>query len=215
MRDLGIISGLGFIVLSVIGCAQADHRAQLDRLVQEKQRLLRENISLRTKLQLCQQSKPLQKRKTQPVTAPPERSRPRSLSLPAYLADKGVRVLSRKDGMAICIPADLIFARGLSKLTNKGKRLLAGIAKTIKAEFPGASIRIDGHADTRPIRRSKKRYKTNWELSGARALSVLHYLINSQKFDPRRVSFAGYSFYRPIDPKRKRCNRRVEIVILE
>jgi chemotaxis protein MotB len=81
---------------------------------------------------------------------------------------------------------------------------------------PENDIGIEGHTDNEPIRYSG--WKSNWELSTARALSVLHYLIDKKGISPLRVSAIGYGEYRPVasnvDKEGRRLNRRVEIVIL-
>ena len=77
-------------------------------------------------------------------------------------------------------------------------------------------IGIEGHTDNEPIKYSG--WKSNWELSTARALSVLHYLIDEKGVAPIRVSAIGYGEYRPIasnsNKEGRQANRRVEIVIL-
>jgi len=78
------------------------------------------------------------------------------------------------------------------------------------------NTRIEGHTDKVPIKRSG--WKSNWELSTARALSVLHYLEKDEGISPERLSAIGYGEYRPVASNDSRDgrkqNRRVEIVIL-
>ena len=77
------------------------------------------------------------------------------------------------------------------------------------------NVGIEGHTDNRPIKKSG--WKSNWELSTARALSVLHYLSEKSVAEPRLAAI-GYGEYKPVasnDTKEGRQkNRRVEIVIL-
>ena len=77
-------------------------------------------------------------------------------------------------------------------------------------------MRVEGHTDSTPIKSDK--YPSNWELSGARASSVVRYMISRFKFSPSLFTAIGYadtrpleSSYAPTDPK----NRRVEILILK
>ena len=78
------------------------------------------------------------------------------------------------------------------------------------------NITIEGHTDNQPIKYSG--WKSNWELSTARATSVLHYLIDKESVVPERLSATGYGEYRPVvtnDTKEDRQkNRRVEVIIL-
>jgi chemotaxis protein MotB len=81
---------------------------------------------------------------------------------------------------------------------------------------PENQIGIEGHTDNEPIKYSG--WKSNWELSTARALSVLHYLIDEKGISPYRISAIGYGEYRPVTSNNtkegRQLNRRVEIVIL-
>ncbi|MBC5638628.1 flagellar motor protein MotB [Ornithinibacillus sp. BX22] len=78
-------------------------------------------------------------------------------------------------------------------------------------------IKVEGHTDDVPM--SSYRYPSNWELSGARASSVVRLLVDENKLDEDRFSIAGYSDTKPLVPNdsasNRSKNRRVEIVILE
>lgn len=77
-------------------------------------------------------------------------------------------------------------------------------------------VRVEGHSDDRPIRTAA--FHSNWELSTARAMSVLSVLVNQSGFPPNRVAVMGYGPYRPVadngtaDGRQK--NRRVDLVIV-
>ena len=77
-------------------------------------------------------------------------------------------------------------------------------------------IKVEGHSDSRPI--NTYRYPSNWELSGARASSVVRYFIEEFNLDESRFSIAGYADTRQIAPndteENMSMNRRVEITIL-
>jgi chemotaxis protein MotB len=77
-------------------------------------------------------------------------------------------------------------------------------------------IRIEGHTDSVPI--CTARFPSNWELSTARATSIVHYLLTTHRFEPTRLSAAGYGEFRPIasnnSSEGRSQNRRVDIVIL-
>ncbi|TBR17796.1 hypothetical protein EPO66_02065, partial [bacterium] len=81
---------------------------------------------------------------------------------------------------------------------------------------PDLKVGIEGYTDNEPIKHSK--WRSNWELSTSRALSVLHYLIEDKGILPERLSAIGYGEYHPVasnDTKESRkLNRRVEIVIM-
>jgi chemotaxis protein MotB len=78
-------------------------------------------------------------------------------------------------------------------------------------------IKVEGHTDDVPM--SSFRYPSNWELSGARASSVVRFLVDENSLDERRFTISGYSDTEPLVPNdnasNRSKNRRVEIVILE
>jgi chemotaxis protein MotB len=80
----------------------------------------------------------------------------------------------------------------------------------------GLEIRVEGHSDDQPINNSE--FHSNWELSTARAITVLLLLVDQTKLDPTRISVAGYAQYRPVasnaTPEGRRMNRRVDLVVV-
>ncbi|WP_379135492.1 flagellar motor protein MotB [Paenibacillus sp. sgz500958] len=81
----------------------------------------------------------------------------------------------------------------------------------------GAVISIEGHTDNTPVLASSL-YKDNWELSGARALSVLRFFLEKQKLNPDKFQYAGYADTRPTADNSteagRQKNRRVELTVL-
>ena len=77
-------------------------------------------------------------------------------------------------------------------------------------------LRVDGHTDVRPI--SGAHFKSNWDLSAARAISVVQYLI-SKGVPPQRLVAAGFGEFQPIDPGNTEeaysRNRRIELKLTE
>lgn len=78
-------------------------------------------------------------------------------------------------------------------------------------------MKVEGHTDNRPIHNAK--YPSNWELSSARASSVIRYFIDIHHMAPERFIATGYSDTRPVapndGPENWEKNRRVEIVIMD
>lgn len=118
-------------------------------------------------------------------------------------------------GVVLVLEERVLFNSGEAEILDSGKPFLRKIG-TLLGEIPNA-VKVEGHADSRPI--SNYRYPSNWELSGARASSVIRYLIAENDFDEERFSYAGFGDTEPAAPndssKNLRKNRRVEIVILE
>lgn len=118
-------------------------------------------------------------------------------------------------GVVLVLQERVLFDSGKADILDSGKPFLNEIG-TLLMEIPN-HVKVEGHTDSRPI--SNYRYPSNWELSGARAGSVIRYLIDQHGFDESRFSIAGYGDTRPLVPNNSvenwQQNRRVEIVILE
>lgn len=108
-----------------------------------------------------------------------------------------------------------LFDSGRAILKPESLPLLARIGEVIKKT--SFDVRIEGHTDDVPIHTNL--YPSNWELSVARAVNVLHYLIKVDGISPERMSAAGYGASHPISrrntPEARALNRRVEIVLIE
>lgn len=132
------------------------------------------------------------------------------------IKDKQVSLQMMKKGLVITFVADVLFDSGKAKIKQDAYPILDKVAVVLKENVPDLDVGIEGHTDNEPIRHSV--WTSNWELSSARALSVLHYLIDKKEILPNRLSAIGYGEYRPVasnDTKEDRkLNRRVEIVIL-
>lgn len=114
--------------------------------------------------------------------------------------------------------SEILFASGSADLGKEGQEQMARLATTLKdisAKIPQEVdwvLRVDGHTDDLPI--STARFPSNWELSTARAISVVKFLI-SQGIPANRLAAAGFSEFRPLDSKEdeisRRRNRRIEM----
>ena len=126
--------------------------------------------------------------------------------------------LIRVEGDRFLLQAELLFPSGNADLSEPGKQELEALADVLKDIIPAIPddlqwiLRIDGHTDRVPINSS--RYSSNWELSTARAVSVVRYLA-SRGIPEERMAAAGFSKFHPIDPAETseayRINRRIEI----
>ena len=111
------------------------------------------------------------------------------------------------------IKTDILFPSGVATLSPAAEQVLQQLAETLKP-FPNA-IRVEGHTDNRPI--STSAFPSNWELSAARAASVVH-LFTRAGLDPARLAVIGLGENRPAQsnatPEGRNANRRVLLVIL-
>ncbi len=119
-------------------------------------------------------------------------------------------------GLLLTFDDKYLFAPASAHLDSKAKKLLDNVGVLICKKFVLHAMRVEGHTDSNPINSDK--YPSNWELSSARASSVVRYLISRFNFSPSLFSAIGYADTRPLensfspkDPK----NRRVEILILK
>ncbi len=122
------------------------------------------------------------------------------------------------EGDRFVLQSELLFDSGTAELGKQGRAELRQLAKALKQLIPAIPsdlpwiLRIDGHTDRVPIHSSK--FASNWELSTARAVSVVRYLA-SQGIPEDHMAAAGFSKFHPLDPADTeaayRKNRRIEI----
>ena len=130
------------------------------------------------------------------------------------MIDAGDLAVTLRDGrMVLRLSNDVLFDSGRSELKPEGKRALSEIASVL-ATIPDRRFQVAGHTDDEPIRLSP--YRSNWDLSTARALAVTSFLV-SQGVNPHALSAAGYGEFDPIDTNATRAgkahNRRTEITL--
>ena len=139
-------------------------------------------------------------------------------SMEARLRGTGVSVKIKEGHISVVLPSSVLFNSGQTKLKKAAKNSLSKVCDVLKKDFPNETIRIEGHTDSDPIKRTKQVYKSNWELSASRAATVLHYLTDNCHLDSKKLYLAGFGKYQPVASNKnksgKKKNRRVEIVVL-
>ncbi len=124
-----------------------------------------------------------------------------------------LRVRVRNGRMLVELPAGVLFGSGKAELSDKGNAALTAVAGVLK-ELGDRHFLVAGHTDSDPIKDSP--YSDNWELSVARALRVVKYLI-SAGMPAGSLAAAGYAEFDPAaknkSKKGKQLNRRIEIVL--
>jgi chemotaxis protein MotB len=121
-------------------------------------------------------------------------------------------------GDRFVVPSELLFASGSDELTPAARARLDSLAQTLRevsADIPPEIdwvLRIDGHTDKRPI--NTPRFPSNWELSSARAIAIVKYLVVAG-IPANRLAANGFGEFRPLDPSNSEAayaiNRRIEI----
>lgn len=118
------------------------------------------------------------------------------------------------EGLVVSLSEVGFFNSGEAELLEDGQSTLARIAKILNDK--GFQVRVEGHTDNMPIHNAQ--FRSNWELSTARATQVVALLVEQHGFDPQQISAAGYSQYRPIASNEtvegRKTNRRVDLVVV-
>ncbi len=116
------------------------------------------------------------------------------------------------------LPAHILFDIGTDRLRPEGRQVLSQLAQDLRAEFAGQQIIVEGHTDSQPIRATRNRWRSNWDLGAARALAVLHYLMNEEKIPDAQFEQARtFSDHQPAvpntTPENMQANRRTVILV--
>lgn len=133
---------------------------------------------------------------------------------------EGVKVV----GDRFVFSSDVVFPAAGATLSPEGRAQIDSVAaqlKEIAGEIPEGIdwiLRVDGHTDAVPLS-GGGRFGDNWELSQARALAVVRYLVDRHGFPPERLAAAGFGEYRPAvdgdSPEARAQNRRIELKLTE
>ena len=131
------------------------------------------------------------------------------------LTDAGkLQVEIRENRMIVRLGDKILFDPGKTDLKPEGKDALRQVTEVLKA-LPNRNFQIAGHTDNAPMKSAK--FRSNWDLSTARAVEVLNFMI-SAGMEPKRVSAAGYAETSPVaandTPENKAKNRRIEITLV-
>jgi chemotaxis protein MotB len=128
-----------------------------------------------------------------------------------------LRVTTRHGRIVLELKTDVLFDTGEAEIKAAGKDAINEVAQTLK-EVTGKKFQVAGHTDNAPITaKTQKTFATNWELSTARAISVVK-LLTQDGVDPANLSAAGYSLYDPVSANTpgegQAKNRRIEITLV-
>ena len=134
--------------------------------------------------------------------------------LKAMIDSGKLKVNIRKGRMIVRLSDKILFDPGRTALKKDGKKALEELSYVLK-DIGTRDFLVAGHTDNRPIR--TRRFRSNWELSAARAVEVVKYL-QQQGVDPKHLAAAGFSEYDPVGDNAhaegRMANRRIEIVLL-
>ncbi len=132
----------------------------------------------------------------------------------ALVSSGQVHVRRLQNSVVVDISADILFPSGVARLASDAAPPLQHLADALRP-FTNA-VRVEGHTDDRPI--NTPEFHSNWELSAARAASVVH-LFMDRGIEPDRLAVVGFGQYRPVAGNNtaagRNANRRVAVVIVD
>jgi chemotaxis protein MotB len=208
--------------ISALQGQQGALEQQLRDLQQQKTTLEKDRAALeREQAQLRAENEALESQKSQLLNA----SKKSQSQYDALVADlnqevqKGqLQVRRYKDMLTVDVAEQLFFDSGRATLKETGKEVLKKVADAMKS-YEDKAIRVIGHTDNVPITGGlQKVFPSNWELSAARATTVVRFLQDSG-IEPERLIATGRAEYAPVapndSPDGRQKNRRIEITLID
>ncbi len=189
--------------------------AQKDALSQDKDAMQRQQVALRGQVEN------LEAQKAKLLSASQQSERQYD-ALVATLSDQvkqgQLQVRQYKDMLTVDVAEQLFFDSGRATLKETGKAVLKEVAAAMR-DYDDKAIRVVGHTDNVPIAKAwREVYPSNWELSAARATTVVRFLQESG-IDPERLIATGRAQYAPVapndTPEGRQKNRRIEITLID
>jgi chemotaxis protein MotB len=137
-------------------------------------------------------------------------------SLQKELASRDVEISRLRDQLSVRVLDRVLFPSGSAKILPAGENLLGKLAPALAKG--NERVRVEGHTDNVRIgEKLQDKYSSNWELSTARAASVVRYFQRRGQVDPKRLEAVGSGEHKPVAPNdtadNRQRNRRVEIVL--
>jgi chemotaxis protein MotB len=139
--------------------------------------------------------------------------------LQAEIQRGDVFVRLRGSDLVVDVSDKVLFDPGEAEIKESGKEVLKQVARTLR-RVPGSVFQVGGHTDSTAIvsKDVREKYPTNWELSAARAITVVRYLSEQQGVPGKQLVAAGFARFRPVASNRtqegRARNRRIEIAVL-
>ena len=189
----------------------ADLEANTARIAKEREQLQQEQSQLAATLE---QERLAKEEEIKRLTRTQEEL---SKSLQEEISKGNITIQQVRDRLTINMVDRVLFDSGQAQVKPAGVQVLKQVADVLN-KITDKQIRIEGHTDNVPISsKLQNRFKTNWELSAARATTVVRYLIDQGGVDRQYLSAVGYADTHPLasnDTEEGRSsNRRIEIVL--
>jgi chemotaxis protein MotB len=213
--------GLALAVLAaplLQGCvSQAGYRQAISDREAEIRNLREERASLKGQVQKLKGDLDQARLELAQADAAPKPAAPVEADAQRFpeLDSLGIGYGLRNGQMVISIPSSITFPSGRAELSKEGQKALHSVADTLKRQYPSGSYFVEGHTDSDPIQKSK--FESNRDLSLARAMAVLTYMVEDCGVPDEQCTVVGHGQYQPVAPNTsaadKARNRRVEIVV--
>ncbi|MCL4196774.1 MAG: OmpA family protein [Phycisphaerales bacterium] len=214
MRNVSRVMGLMALLMLALGATGCNNKIK-----DENGRLLNENAALRDQLAEMEDALQSAERQRAELAAEASRYRQENQSLQSRASQpqqntgfegiSGVKGEFRPGEVAAVVEGDVLFDSGKVTLKAAAKASLDKLAGVLNSQYGGKTIRIEGHTDTDPIKKSE--WKTNDRLACERAMAVKEYL-SSKGVDGSRMYVAGWGPNKPKSSKAQ--SRRVEVVVM-
>lgn len=186
---------------------QLEMREQLAKLSADRFKLLHDSKMTEQQLEQLKRSQEQAERRGDVYRQLLQRLR-------GMIDSKTLAVEIRKGKMLVKLGDQVLFDPGKAELRSSGQTALRQVAAALR-EIPDRDFLVAGHTDNTPIRNSP--FRSNWELSAARAVTVVRFL-QSEGVDPRHLAAAGFSEFDALadneQPAERARNRRIEIVLM-
>jgi len=224
---IGILSVVCMVVFT--GCAALKKCRQenitlkntIDQLTQDKDKLTAEAQACQDSLQAKQKALDQrgQELKSKDLAVREQSSAFKQMqeAMKAELASKQVAIKELEGKLTLSMVEAILFDSGKAVVKADGKEALKKVAEVLKGTTD-QDIIVAGYTDNVPIKgRLTRTFPTNWELSTARAISVVK-ILEADGVDPKLLSATGFSKYRPVaendTPEGRAKNRRMEIILM-
>lgn len=199
-----------------------DHAADLDQLRSEKDqelqrlRAAKDAEIARINHEKQQEVQSVAKIKERELSDLEKAKRDLERKLKDEIGDYQAKLQMTERGLVVTFLSEIFFDSGKDVIKPDGQEVLGKVAQILNADVIDSNLAIEGHTDNVPIKSSG--WRSNWELSAARSLAVVHYFIDQGSVRPERLSAVGFGEYKPVKSndttEGRQQNRRVEIVIL-
>jgi len=140
--------------------------------------------------------------------------------LKTHLKNNQLGIQRKPQSLILQLPDQILFDSGSADVKPEGRAVLRKVGQILKTDLDRMLIQIGGHTDNVPLSAaSGSQFPSNWELSAARAVNVVHYFESVLGIDPKRMSAVGYAEHQPTasnaTPEGRARNRRIEIVVVQ